>query len=704
LSRDGWGNRKGAVAEPAVATTSPAEKKRRAPAAGLDPSRAPLRSFPPEMRGGPVFVRKTVFISHSSKDRARVITLVDALEARGIACWVSNRDIPGGDNYGDVIVDAIEQAAGMVLVFSAHADGSAEIKKEIALASQRNIPVIPVRIEAVEPSKAFRYELATRQWIDVFDGWNAGVDRLADRLRAIVAGGPTDRPPVPLMATAPEVHPNRRGLPAVVAAVVAIALGGVAYVALRPASPVIAERSRPPETVASAAPSARPAAPSPAAPEPRVAPAAPPIAQAAPSPAAPEPRPAVAAPQYSAFATIEAVAPPPAPAIAPTPETKSAPSPAVAAPPASPTPTSVAAGPPTPQAAPVVSSPQASTSPPAEPAPRPAPPSVAAVSPTPPAEPVVSTPQSDVRAVVPATPSVAASPASPTASVAALVPESKPAPLAKFTDQPIATAPPLDPKGGEAFRECEDCPEMVVAPAGRATIGSPFGEAGRDDKAEFGPREVVIGKPFAIGRYAVTFAEWDACVADGVCRRQGDMGFGRGRRPAIFVSWNDAQTYAQWLSQKTGQTYRLPSEAEWEYAARGCLSASCDLKPFWFGVPTPDVAVYDWRFSYQNSPKAYNQGQHTEPVDRGAANPFGLYNIIGNVRQWTLDCWSVEKSAARSDGAAVESGDCSERVTRGGSWSERPAALRAGARDWAEANDRTQPNVGFRVVRELKMN
>ena len=264
---------------------------------------------------------------------------------------------------------------------------------------------------------------------------------------------------------------------------------------------------------------------------------------------------------------------------------------------------------------------------------------------------------------------------------------------------PVAPGVKAAPNG--SFKDCEDCPEMVVAPAGKALIGSLRGEPGRDDRAEVDPHEVDIARPFAIGRFDVTFAEWDACVADGACRRQGDMGFGRGRRPAIFVSWRDAEAFVQWLKTKTGKSYRLPSEAEWEYAARGCTKLDCDQKPFWFGAITPENAVYDWRFSYQGSPKAYDNGQRTEPVDRGAANPFGLFNMLGNVRQWTLDCWSPAPPAGKSDGSPLMRGDCSERVTRGGSWNEKPAALRAGARAWAQADDRTAPNIGFRVVRDL---
>jgi formylglycine-generating enzyme required for sulfatase activity len=285
------------------------------------------------------------------------------------------------------------------------------------------------------------------------------------------------------------------------------------------------------------------------------------------------------------------------------------------------------------------------------------------------------------------------------------------APVQKKHDAPasgkivVGAAPRIarnDP-GGEVFKECEDCPEMVVIPAGRAVLGSRQGEFGRDDRNEAEPHEVQISRPFAIGRYAVTAGEWKACVADGGCgsRTPGNRGFEGDRRPVIFVSFNDAQSFVDWLNKnKPERPYRLPSEAEWEFAARGCAGQECEQKPFWFGAITPESAVYDRRFAYDGSPKAYLPLQ-IEPVDWGAPNAFGLYNMLGNVRQWTLDCWNPSPRPARGDAAPLTNGDCSERVTRGGSWNEKPSKLRAGARAWAVADDRTEPNIGFRVVREL---
>jgi formylglycine-generating enzyme required for sulfatase activity len=250
------------------------------------------------------------------------------------------------------------------------------------------------------------------------------------------------------------------------------------------------------------------------------------------------------------------------------------------------------------------------------------------------------------------------------------------------------------------FKECEDCPEMTIVPAGKATLGSPLGEGGRQ-KFEAPPHEVDIAQPFAVGRYAVTFQEWDACFAEGGCghRKLSDLDFGRGRRPAIFVTWNDAELYVDWLKRKTGQPYRLLSEAEWEYAARGCASLKCPYAPFWFGAITPELAVYDWRQSYQGSPKA-TPTLATSPVDAGRPNPFGLYNMLGNVRQWTLDCWNASPPSGPSDGAPATSGDCSARAIRGGSWADKPADLRAAARSW-ESVDEGSEKTGFRVARPL---
>jgi formylglycine-generating enzyme required for sulfatase activity len=240
---------------------------------------------------------------------------------------------------------------------------------------------------------------------------------------------------------------------------------------------------------------------------------------------------------------------------------------------------------------------------------------------------------------------------------------------------------------------------MVVVPAGEAVLGTPADEPGRQPN-EAPLHNVAIAKPFAIGRYAVTFQEWDACVAEGGCKHPlGDFGMGKGRRPALFVSIDDAKAFLAYLSKKTGQTYRLPSEAEWEYAARACLQPKCQSQPFWFGDIAPDAAVYDSRYAYEGSPRG-TQPPKSQPVDFGKPNAFGLYNALGNVSQWMADCYNPKPSGAQSNGAAVLSGDCSEHAIRGGSWADKPDALRAGARQHDLVDEQSE-RVGFRVVRSL---
>jgi formylglycine-generating enzyme required for sulfatase activity len=225
-------------------------------------------------------------------------------------------------------------------------------------------------------------------------------------------------------------------------------------------------------------------------------------------------------------------------------------------------------------------------------------------------------------------------------------------------------------------------------------MGSPPGEAGRLDNE--GPqRRVTIARPFAVGRFEVTFAEWDACEAAGGCSHgPGDGGWGRDNRPVINVSWNDiTKEYLPWLSRKTGKTYRLLTEAEWEYAARAGTAT-----PFWWGssISTTE-ANYDGRVTSTGGSKGESRAK-TVPVDSFAANPWGLYNVHGNVWEW--DCWSENYNGAPVDGSARAAGDCDRRVLRGGSWNRQPQLLRAASRDRYLRVDRGY-GIGFRVGRTL---
>jgi formylglycine-generating enzyme required for sulfatase activity len=241
----------------------------------------------------------------------------------------------------------------------------------------------------------------------------------------------------------------------------------------------------------------------------------------------------------------------------------------------------------------------------------------------------------------------------------------------------------------KAFRDCAQCPEMVVIPSGEFTMGSPEGEAGR--LPTDGPQhKVTIARPFAVGKYEVTFDEWDACVAAGGCaHKPGDQGWGRGRQPVINVSWEDARAYVSWLSKKTGKPYRLLSEAEWEYAAR----AGTTTRYPWGDAPGTN------RANFRDSSSQWSNKQ-TAPVGSFAANPFGLHDMIGNVWEWVQDCWNFSYEGAPGDGRAWESGDCGLRVERGGSWNYLPEYARAAIRFRIGPGFR-DGSVGFRVARTL---
>jgi formylglycine-generating enzyme required for sulfatase activity len=258
----------------------------------------------------------------------------------------------------------------------------------------------------------------------------------------------------------------------------------------------------------------------------------------------------------------------------------------------------------------------------------------------------------------------------------------------------------LKPK--DSFKECDSCPQMITLPAGSFTMGSPASEPQRG--ADEGPQQqITFARQFAVARSEVTFDEWFACVAEGGCNayRPGDYGWGTGKRPVINVSWNDAKAYVKWLSQKTGATYRLLSEAEREYAARGCTSPTCPSTPFWFGNEiTPARANYDWRYSYAGSPKA-QPPRRTAATDASQPNPFGLLHVHGNVREWVEDCWSPTLAGLPKDGSPRTGGDCSSHVVRGGAWSDEPKDLRSAKRNWEVVGER-RAEIGFRVARSLQ--
>ena len=251
-----------------------------------------------------------------------------------------------------------------------------------------------------------------------------------------------------------------------------------------------------------------------------------------------------------------------------------------------------------------------------------------------------------------------------------------------------------------SFRDCPNCPEMIVVPAGEFLMGSPDSERGRG-KDEGPQHPVTIAQPFAAGKYEVTFSDWDACVADRGCTyNPGDEGWGRGRHPVINVSWNDVQQYTAWLSKKTGKEYRLLSEAEWEYAARGVTKTSDASTPFATGQTISyRQANYDANFTYGSGQQG-SYRQKTTDVGSFPRNAFGLYDMHGNAWEWVQDCYKPYYDGAPSDGSAVKSPQCDLRVLRGGAWNYYPKLLRSAYR-YATPPAIRLNNFGFRVARAM---
>jgi formylglycine-generating enzyme required for sulfatase activity len=266
----------------------------------------------------------------------------------------------------------------------------------------------------------------------------------------------------------------------------------------------------------------------------------------------------------------------------------------------------------------------------------------------------------------------------PSASLQAAVP-----PLMVAMVQPTEAVRPVESAARilETFRDCPDCAEMVVVTAGRFMMGSPSSEKGRFSNEI--QHEALISQSFAIGKYEVTFAEWDACVAGGGCGgyHPSDEGWGRGKQPVMQISWEDAKSYVVWLSQKTGKPYRLPTDVEWEYAARAGTTT-----PYpWGEQPSHNQANYGADACCAGWVGEKDAWEGASPVGSFPANAFGLYDMQGNVWEWVEDC---------SDAA------CSQRVLRGGSWNSYPSLLRSANRNENSITKRPT-NYGFRVARDL---
>jgi len=239
------------------------------------------------------------------------------------------------------------------------------------------------------------------------------------------------------------------------------------------------------------------------------------------------------------------------------------------------------------------------------------------------------------------------------------------------------------PQFGTVFRDCADCPELVWLPQGEFVMGEGGGTNGR--------HLVRIGYALAVGKFEVTFAEWEACVADGGCRRRpDDSGWGRGRQPVVNITWEDSQQYVAWLSRKTRRNYRLLTESEWEYAAR----AGSHVR-FWWGNDSGQGEA-----NCNGCGSAWD-GRRTAPVGSFAPNPFGLHDMHGNVSEWVEDCYHDRYQDAPSDGRAWTHA-CTTvadiRMVRGGAWRDGSHAIRSAAR-WSASSRYYDNRIGLRIAR-----
>jgi formylglycine-generating enzyme required for sulfatase activity len=254
-------------------------------------------------------------------------------------------------------------------------------------------------------------------------------------------------------------------------------------------------------------------------------------------------------------------------------------------------------------------------------------------------------------------------------------------------------------KRGDSFKECaQDCPEMVVVPAGTFTMGASQSE----NQAAGYPREIPqrpvrIAKIFAVSKYALTFDDWRACLTGGGCDgyEPDDRHWGRGRQPAINVSWDDAQRYVAWFSRLTGKSYRLLSEAEYEYVER---AGTATVYPWGDDIKLSGAAMANCNGCGSNWDL-----QQPAPVGSFPPNKFGLYDMAGNVFEWTEDCGHSDYKNAPGEGSAWredDGGECSGHIVRGGSWGSSPNELRSAFRTLSTAGTRYD-SLGFRIARTL---
>jgi len=751
-----------------------------------------------------------IFISYSSKDQKSAEAICTAIENRGFPCWISSRDIGPGENFQSQIVRAIRGAKIMVLVFSSNANNSEEIKKELVLAGQSSLVVIPVRVEDVTPDDAFAYEFATRQWIDVFEDWEHAIARVIRQIESVVGDDepkqpataenkaeeqkPEEKPTPPSAPAAPAptaaVPPAaKRQTPAGVilaaAAAVILIVGGLLAWQLWPkGGPQIAGGTTP-STATSTPPSA----------------AKPPQATITIPPASTTPSPPANALEANILARLTTLAPamPQAErekaahnfttfrehrAFAVSTETggywttaneMTLPAavdgvlegcqialnhpctlvvsddtvPADASPQPRDMPRLRYSGDFDPAQIPGLNPPMRESS------------EVTGYKAAPGAKAAafnaagahnifIVTGAADQRSAEERAlqacadaklnhpcylyasgdrvvfPQRLKEPLTVAAGSPAPVPS--PAPSAATPAPQPAIASNAPPK---TFRDCPNCPEMVVIPAGSFMMGAAPGENERyqvpttETIRDEPQHRVTIAKPFALAKFDVTRAEFAAFAhPTGFAPRPGCMAVvGNNWVPQPQASWDDPgypqtdnepavcmnmleiNAYLRWLSNTTGKNYRLPSEAEWEYAERAGATTA-----FYWGDDIKDACAHEnvgdeaWGQKYGNSGAIPCNDQFSDiaPVGSFKPNAFGLYDMAGNIFVHVADCWNETYQGAPTDGSAWMTGDCLRHVVRKAAYGNpHPFMFRAASRS-PEGDLAKRNRFGFRVALSLE--
>ncbi len=287
-----------------------------------------------------------------------------------------------------------------------------------------------------------------------------------------------------------------------------------------------------------------------------------------------------------------------------------------------------------------------------------------------------------------------ASSAPPTRPAQVPAPAAKAPPAAAASSTPRAAAAASSAPGpsgpsasasGQEIKDCATCPTLVAISPGSFIMGT-----NTDDPSERPPHRVTIDRAFALAKYVVTVAQWNACVAAGACARLASDNSTSPNAPVHDVSWDDAQQYVAWLTKTTGKHYRLPTEAEWEYAARGGTTTR-----YWWGD--------EMRAGKVNCKGCGQPWRDDAPADVGsfAANPFGLYDMGGGVWEWVSDCWHISYKNAPADGRSWDEPNCQSHVIRGGSWRDGASYMLTATRFKYDSGVRYTAN-GFRVARDLK--